>query len=135
MSLGTGRLSADGDVCNVFPNTSQEVNPSDTLRGHREITFLASGPRACSVERHSFPVVRYCTLAAAHIKACEEISCVLNALNVVYNSGVKFIGWHRPNVKHSVKRRLHVSAFWHIWQELKVLGMCLHCEAGCEVCE
>lgn len=63
--------------CSSNTYKSEEVNHSDTLWGHREVIFQASIPRACNVERHSFPVVKCCTFpAAARERACEDIRCV-----------------------------------------------------------
>lgn len=85
-SAGRRSVSLEGSKAEVrwwsLPGSSNtyepdEVNVSEPLWGHREVTLQAAFPGACHVERRGFPVLKSCSIqAAAYKRACKAIRWV-----------------------------------------------------------
>lgn len=73
-----GRMQMVWLACSPNTYISAQVNHSDTLWGHREVTAQARSPLGLKCwKTTAFPVVQSCTFPAAASKsACEEVSCV-----------------------------------------------------------
>lgn len=101
----------------------QELNHSDTLRGHREVTFQASIPQGVPGAKTQLSCCRELHLPAAALRrAREDISCV-GMHFMLYISWCSLYWTPEPCEKHSIKMSLHVSAVGQIWKGLRVFRM------------